>query len=205
MDDIATEHVFDHEQFAGFWIRFIAACIDMIIYTPVYYGIVLAFGDRYRWWAEGVFFVFALVTYAMFFACKFQASPGMYLLKFHVCNTHGKRMSFWHAIVWGVVGAIGWIICGAGILYMQSHFDLTAVNDLLESCKEQNINSDDCLKEVEGITGIPFASFTQIIFSSLALFLFLSFIWALSIGLAKDKTGFNNLICHTRFIKGRAK
>jgi hypothetical protein len=149
--------------------------------------------------------VFALVTYAMFFACKFQASPGMYIMKFHVCNTHGKRMSFVHAVVWGVVGAIGWIICSAGVIYMQSRFDLYAVRDLLMSCTEENLTPQDCQKEVESLIGIPLPSFMQIYMVSLGLLTFLLVIWALSIGLAKDKTGFNNLICHTRFIKGRIK
>lgn len=199
-----TASGFNHADYAGFWVRFFAACIDMIVYTPIYYGIMYVCGDANRWLGETIFFLVALITYAMFFASRIQASPGMYLLTFHVCNTEGKRMSFKHAIVWGIVGSIGWIICFAGVLYMQSRFDIYAVNDLLRSCSEQNIAMDDCVKEIESLINIPFSTFMHILYCSIGLAFFLSFIWALSIGMAKDKTGFNNLICHTRFIRGRA-
>ena len=203
MANTIPEKSFDHEDYAGFWVRFCAACIDMILYIPFYYGLKLLFGYEYRWWAETLFCVFALVTYSMFFASKFQGSPGMYLMHFHICDTRGQRITLSRAIMWGISGAVGWSFCFAGVIYLQSRFDIFAVNDLLRSCKEENIAMDDCIKEIEALINIPFANFISLCYSALGLAAFLSFIWALSIALPKDKTGFHNLICGTRFLKGR--
>jgi uncharacterized RDD family membrane protein YckC len=201
--DDTIEPFLNHAHYAGFWVRFFAACVDMAFYAPFYYAICYAFGDDNRWWAEGVFFIFGLVTYSMFFAGRWQASPGMRLLRFHVCDTKGRRLSFLHAVTWGVAGSAGWIICCAGVFYLQTRFDIFAVNDLLNSCVAENVDMEDCHREIESLINIPYGSFTQLCNAALFLTAFLLFIWVLSIALPKDKTGFHNVICHTRFIKGR--
>lgn len=197
------EKSFDHSDYAGFWVRFFATCIDMALYIPFYYALKLSFGEVYNWWAESVFLGFALITYAMFFASPLKGSPGMYMLKFHICDTYGKRISFLRALSWGITGSIGWAFCFAGVIYLQSNFDIFAVSDLMKSCQEKNIAPKDCISEIETLINVPFASFIELCYAALAMALFLSFIWALSIALPKDKTGFHNLICGTRFIKGR--
>jgi len=202
--DSTAENALDHNNYAGFWLRFLAAVIDIIVYIPFYYGIGLAFNNLSHWWAEGVFFVFALLTYAWFFASPLRASPGMYLLKFHICDVEGERISYLRALMWGISGAVGWSFCFAGVIYLQSRFDIFAVRDLLNSCQTENMAMDDCQREIETLINIPFASFIGLTYAALALALFLSVIWALSIALPKDKTGFHNLICGTRFVKGRA-
>ncbi len=204
VEDITPEKFFNHADYAGFWVRFAAACIDMLLYVPFYYGIVLPFGEEHRWWGETAFLAFGLVTYAMFFASKWQGSPGMYIMKFHICTDTGGRVGFVRALFWGITGSIGFALCCAGFFYLQSRFDIPAINDLMKSCKEQNVAIEDCAREVESMTNIPFASFMGLCYASLALALFLLIIWMLSVALPKDKTGFHNLICRTRFIKGRA-
>lgn len=183
----------------------------MALYSPAYYAILYASAiithhntPDIDWWGEGAFMVFALLTYPLFFASRWQASPGMYLLKFHVCSPHGQRIGFTRAFIWGIVGTIGWFICCAGVIYLQTHYDLNQVRDLLVSCNTYNIAPEDCSKEIEDIIKIPFVDFVHILYASAVLMIFLLLIWALSIGLPKDKTGFNNLICGTRFVKGRA-
>lgn len=188
-------------QYAGFWRRFFAAVIDMVIYTPVYYGIHAA--CRNHGLAEIIFAVVAVVSYAGFFASKFQASPGMLLLNFHVCDVRGGRINFKQALLWNVVAAIGVAICFSGLIYMQYHFDLVAIRDLMLSCAEENVRMEDCMSEAETSLNIPYSTFSTMSVVSLLLAVFSLTIWTLSVALAKDKAGFHNLICHTRFIKGR--
>jgi len=214
-------------HYAGFWVRFVAACIDLILYTPLYVGMRYAFdfgvghmlgagvadtsidfaggtakpGDIYRWWFEGLFAVVALASYAWFFSAKWQGSLGMYLLKFRITDTEGKRISFMRAFSWCITGTVGWLICCAGILYLQK--DIIAVKDMLVSCQEQNVDVLECIPEIEKVIGIPYSSFEQLMYAAVGLTFFMFLIWALSIALPKDKTGFHNLICGTRFLRGR--
>jgi uncharacterized RDD family membrane protein YckC len=197
-----NQDALSNEHYAGFWVRFVAACIDMALYAPFYFGIKYALGPNHEWLSEGVFGVGALLTYAWFFSSKWQGSPGMFLLKFHICGTEREKIGFWRALLWGVVGTVGWIICCAGILYLQK--DITIVHDMLESCITNNVEMTDCIPEIEALIRIPYTSFEQLMFAATGLTIFLFFIWGLSIALPKDKTGFHNLICRTRFVKGRA-
>ena len=193
----------DNTHYAGFWQRFLASIIDMAFYTPFYYAIKTGFGEAYSWWAEAVFAIFALLTYSWFFSSKMQASLGMYLLKFHICDTAKQPISFLHATIWGITGAIGWAISCVGVIYMMIHFDINAINDISMSCIEENIPRDECIKEIEQMINLPYSTYESILYASTGLALFLLLIWALSIALPKDKTGFHNLICRTRFVKGR--
>lgn len=227
MNTIDTTSAITHEHYEGFWKRFFAACIDLALYMPVYIGLRYLFdivalhipglpltsvdadfasaasrpSEIYRWWFESFFGIFALGTYAWFFSSKWQASPGMHLLKFRITDGQGNRISYMRALAWGVTGTFGWLICCAGILYLQK--DIQAVHDMLISCQEQKIDAVDCIPEIEKVIGIPFASFERLMYAAAGLCFFMFLIWALSIALPKDKTGFHNLICNTRFLKGR--
>lgn len=198
-----SPRVFDQSRYAGFWLRFLAALIDGVVYSPLYFGMMTLLGDAHRVWAEVIFAAIALLTYAWFFSSKWQGSPGMHLLRFHICDINGRRISFLRAFAWGLTGTIGWIICFAGVIYIQTRFDIRGVQDLIQSCQEQNVSQEDCSAEVEKYITVPYANFMQLVLLSTALAFFLSIIWALSIALPKDKTGFHNILCGTRFIAGR--
>lgn len=228
MTDEALPPMPPHAHYAGFWLRFIAACIDLVLYMPVYWGMGIAFDyaclhvlgvsmtdasvdyadvtpstphEVYRWWFESIFGVVALLSYSWFFSSKWQASPGMHLLKFRVTGEEGQRIGFLRALAWGITGTFGWLICCAGVLYLQK--DIMIVRDMLDSCKEQNVDMADCVTEVEKAIGISFISFQHLMYAAAGLTVFMFLIWALSIALPRDKTGFHNLICGTRFLKGR--
>ena len=205
MQYATTKNSLNHADYAGFWIRFFAVLIDMALYAPLHYTFSALIGEAHPFITEGVFAGFALITYALFFASQMAGSPGMYLLRFHICDTQGKRITFKHAFTWCITSALGCAFCLGGVIYLQYHFDLSTISELNKSCVEQNIAPEDCTKEIESIIHIPFASFQQLCFAALVMTAFLSIIWVLSIALPKDKTGFHNLICGTRFVKGRLK
>lgn len=203
MTDITLEKHFNHADYAGFWRRFCAGLIDLLLFTPFYYGIRFLSGDQHRWIAEGVYFILALLLYGWFFTSKIQASPGMYLMKFHVCDTEGRKLTFLRVMLWNIAVAIGWAVCCAGVMYLDYNFDINAVLDMMDSCTKEKIAVNECNREIETILNIPFQSFIQLAVASFIMAMFLSLIWALSIVLSPDKAGFHNLLCKTRFVKGR--
>jgi uncharacterized RDD family membrane protein YckC len=211
-------------RYAGFWVRLLAACIDLILLVPLY-TVCKNFEPRVphasgamdesidfvtqampstpdQWAFEAGFDIFSLLLYAWFLSSRLQGSPGMYLLKFHIADKAGLRISFARAFMWCATAILGWVICCAGILYMWK--DILIVYEMLFSCRDQNIDVVEvCIPEIEKAIGIPFANYQQLSYAAAGMFVFMLVIWALSIALPKDKTGFHNLICGTRFLKGR--
>jgi uncharacterized RDD family membrane protein YckC len=190
-------------RYAGFWRKVAAPLIDFMVFLPFYMGIKILCGEHHVLLAEIIFTVFVLVAYGVFFVSKWQATLGMRLLNFYVCDQEGNSLSYAKALTWGVVSLIGMAICFSGFMYMQYRFDLMAVLQLLTSCKEENMRMEDCWLEMGNLIDVPYETFSMMMVSASVLALFLLLIWALSVALARDKSGFHNLICHTRFIMGR--
>jgi uncharacterized RDD family membrane protein YckC len=195
-DPLAGKH-------AGFWLRFVAGAIDLAIYTPLYIVIRGLFGHNHILMAIIVFDIFAISTYAAFFSSKWHASPGLKLLGIYVVDRQGQFISYGQSLKWGIISAVGFIFCCAGLVYMQYRFDLTGVLQLVRSCKEEQLLLEDCIAEVNNIIDVPFETFTMMLQAASLLTAFLLLVWSLSVALTRDKSGFHNLICNTRFIKGK--
>ncbi len=192
----------DTHHYAGFWVRFMACVIDLIVYTPFYLAMKWAAGDH-KYWAEGVFMVFALFSYAWFFASKWQGSPGMHVMHIHIQTVDGQRLSWLHAFVWSLVGTIGWVLCFAGIIYLQARFDLEAINNYLNqvATSGQPLQLDD--PTLHQLTGMDPIDYSTLVLVVVAVTIILCIIWALSVAIPKNKSGFHNVICKTRFINRR--
>lgn len=199
----ATIHDPLEGRYAGFWVKVSATIIDLVLSTPFYLGIRLLWGEQHPVLSEITYIALLLCGYATFFASKWQATPGMRIMKVYACDQQGQRLTRSRTITWVVVSSTGFAMCLFGIIYMQMRFDLAAVLQLLKSCAEENVRIEDCAVEVETLIGIPYETFSMMSISSLVLALFLLLIWSLSVALAKDKSGFHNLICRTRFLRGR--
>jgi uncharacterized RDD family membrane protein YckC len=192
-------------HYAGFWRRFAAACIDLLIFTPGYVALRYAL-PRPPGLADGVFILLALALYAWLFSSGKQGSPGMWAMRFRIADTHGKRISFSRALWWGVTSAAGWLAVGAGVLYLQARYDLDAINACLNAPEAEILPggqvscglNDAASSQVFGPGGYQ----TFLFWAMLALggFFAISLLWAFSIGLSKEKAGFHNVLCGTRFI-----
>ncbi len=181
--------------YAGFWRRVSACILDMIFYLPLYGVTYFVFAPN-RILSDGLFMMLALVSYAWFFASARQATPGMRIMGFHVCDTQGNRISFARALFWGITGAMGWLIALAGVLYMMSNYDFDAIKAYLENPEMNPVPAG--WEDPENIE-----KYLRISIISLSVFFVFNLIWSLSIGLSKEKAGFHNVICRTRFVMGR--
>lgn len=189
---------------AGFWLRCIAAHIDIMLIIPVYWGLRAMLGYDQIFLAQCLFTVIAILFYAFFFSSKWHATPGLKLLGVHIVDRQGQAVTFAQSLKWGIVSAVCVGICFGGFLYMQYRFDLYGVLQLLQSCYEENVMMEDCLVEINNIIDVPFDTFQIMLQGSSLLTAFMVLIWTLSVALTQDKSGFHNLISNTRFIKGRA-
>jgi uncharacterized RDD family membrane protein YckC len=186
-------------QYAGFWIRVCAAIIDTILYIPFYYTFVKLFPSP-QFLGDGIFMVFALFTYTWWFASKWQGTPGMRVMKFHVCDVNGKRISYLRSFIWGITGTFGWLIMGAGLFYLMQKYDIEAINHYMYSPEVKENGFDPAM--LEQLLGTSIQDYLFYAAIAVGLFFLTSFIWSLSIGLSKQKAGFHNVICRTRFVKG---
>lgn len=190
-------------QYAGFWTKCAAVIMDLLLTLPMYLAVRAVCGEQHPLLGEILFTLLVLAAYVLFFCSKWQATPGMRFMNVHVSDAEGRTISHARAALWGGVSLLGMLISFSGILYMHAKFDLVAVSQLLKSCVEENIRMEDCVMEVETVIGIPYETFNMMLLSASVLAIFLLAIWSLSVALARDKSGFHNLMCGTRFIKGR--
>lgn len=204
MDATYAPQPLTHEHYAGFRVRVFAVVIDMILCKPIYDGLHFALDEVHPLLADVIFTVFALLTYSWFFASHWQASPGMRLLEIRITDRFGDRISFARAMIWCITSMVSWMICLAGVLYLQIHFDLQAIFDLTFSCVKEKLTREDCASEIEPMLGVSYDNFQSMTLAASGMGAFLLFIWALSIALSRDKSGFHNLLCGTRFVRGRA-
>lgn len=103
----------DYNNYTGFWKRFVAAIIDIISFSPLYYlstQIVSDYG--YQAILEVVLTIFA---YTFLFASPLQATLGTYVMNFHICDKEGGRISLKRSFFWAVTWAFGSALCLAGV------------------------------------------------------------------------------------------
>lgn len=191
------------EQFAGFWLRVGAVLLDGIIFAPVSFLLFALLAETNSIIPVVALIAVTFLLYGWLFSSKWQGSPGMRIMGVYVANSEGKRIGFMHATLWCLSMLAAFAICLGGIIYLQTQFDLHAVLQLMQSCREENLAMEDCAVEVENIIGIPFENFSGLLLTAYGMSLFLLLVWALSIGLARDKSGFHNLLTGTRFYVGR--
>lgn len=104
------EVILDHDEsenrnynYAGFWIRFVAALIDGIAVFVIVSIIKLLFGmdilDR-DWYSSGqlISTVIGVIYYAYFESSEKQATPGKMALGIKVIGEDGGRISFMNAL-----------------------------------------------------------------------------------------------------------
>ena len=117
-------------RYAGFWIRFWAMMVDVLIFMPLW--IVLAVFEKVADKAESVqaAFTFALILaiaglviqwlyFAFFESGGWQATPGKRLMGLHVSDLSGNRISFGRAsgrffskFISSIIFCIGYIMAG---------------------------------------------------------------------------------------------
>lgn len=188
--------------YAGFWVRVMAAIIDLLLFTPLYIAFKFALPQS-TLIAEVIFTTVALIAYTWFFASRHQASPGMRAMNIHIRTRWGTRLSYARALWWGVTGMAGWALALAGVIYLMVNYDLDAINATVYSESFQTLAPEEKVAQFEALTGLSFEVFYRWVLIAWGILIVLCTVWSLSIGLSKEKAGFHNLICQTRFVKGR--
>lgn len=97
---------FDREQYGGFWRRFAAGWVDMLLFSPViiiYVSLYPDFPDL----CEYSFLAFFLdITYLiavcayhiLFYVSSWQATPGYRALGMYITDASGKKIDGWQAL-----------------------------------------------------------------------------------------------------------
>ncbi len=101
--------------YAGFWRRFGAGIIDMVILGVAVSILSFIFGN-----AAGIFNTLGAWLYFAFFESSVkQATPGKMVLHLQVTDDHGRKLSFWRAtgrhfakIISAIILFIGYLMIG---------------------------------------------------------------------------------------------
>ena len=193
----------DQKHYAGFWIRFFACIVDVFLCSIFYFIILWIVGKDNKTLGTSIYSILSFFSWNIFLSSRFQATPGMYLFKIRITDRSGRKITFWRASAWQlIVFALFSIFC-AGLLYGEWKYDLKALDMVAEQCKEKIISPKVCLDRMSAAVGMPIEQFWQLSREAVLLTLVLYLIWMLSVALTKEKTGFHNILCGTRFLKGR--
>lgn len=84
-------------EYAGFWIRFVAAFIDGILCLVINMPIVFLFGPD-SGISNLLSGVAGLLYYTLFVSSEWQATPGKRALGLAITDLKGQRISFWRAL-----------------------------------------------------------------------------------------------------------
>lgn len=102
------------EDYAGFWLRFVASCIDgCILFVPqlfITFAIDFATTALLPWlpkWGQGlvslgvdtmIYYMMMIPYFAAFESSSLQGTPGKLALGLVVTDMDGNRVSFWKAL-----------------------------------------------------------------------------------------------------------
>lgn len=188
-------------RFAGFWRRAVAVMIDLALSTPLY--LLLEGLGTQRWVFEAMYLVVLSALYAAFFAGRWQASPGMRVMRVIIVDTEGRRISHKRALWWVVTSVAGMAIAFGAILWLQTTFDVEKVNEASFAMMAGDISPDQMMAQVEAVVGMPYVQFYGMLVTASVITFLLCLIWMISVGAGRQKAGFHNRICGTRLIVGR--
>jgi uncharacterized RDD family membrane protein YckC len=95
-----------NQKYAGFWYRFLAGIIDLIILYVVLFllGILigLIFPKLFYSMTEGsrgIGFIISLFYYALFQSSSKQATPGMMAFGIKICDKNLQKVNFWRLVL----------------------------------------------------------------------------------------------------------
>ncbi|MDX1974899.1 MAG: RDD family protein [Rickettsiales bacterium] len=189
-------------RYAGFWRRVAATTIDMMWFSPLYVMMLWQLGDNST---EIVFILIGLLFYVLAFSSRWQATPGMRLCRVYVVNTSNQRLPPAQSLWWGITSFFGVLVCFAGLFYLETIVDVNAINNLLLT------NMDVLYEAQQGIidprlsellNGMDYDAYQRLSQVALYATIALLVLWSLAIALPKNKAGFHNWLCKTRFLIG---
>ncbi len=174
--------------------------IDMLLAAPVY--LLLFYTIPSVRVAEVIFILLLIAGYTRFFSSPWQGTPGMKLMKIRVQTTEGERLSWQHALLWCAVSAVVIVIVFAGMFYIQSSYDLDAIQALMREMSAAGGHpSLQQMEELERLAGMDILEFNAMMLKLFLVTMLLCLIWALSVARGSQKAGFHNWICGTRFVR----
>lgn len=104
-------------RLVGFWVRFGAGLTDIVIIFAVQYIITIIFFSTFFTDAAGAMFVQALISWAyicIMQSSKRQATLGMMLLKFKICDHNLKRVGLGKITLRYFATSLSWLILFIG-------------------------------------------------------------------------------------------
>lgn len=142
-----------NQDYAGFWIRLIAALIDIIITLPFFAAIIYLFGtsdyttikideDFYSYSAKGitstsnhmvdlVSWIIAICYSVFFVTSKKQATIGKRVCNIYVATADGHKLSKLRALARFFTSMISLLLFGLGFLMVAFTKEKTALHDLI--------------------------------------------------------------------------
>jgi uncharacterized RDD family membrane protein YckC len=142
-----------NRDFAGFWIRLIAALIDIVVTLPFFAAIIYLFGtndytkikideDFYYYTAnsvtskgnhivDAISWIIAIGYSVFLVSSKSQATIGKRICNIHIATVDGHKLSKLRALARFLVSMVSLLLFGLGFLMVAFTKEKTALHDLV--------------------------------------------------------------------------
>ncbi len=184
---------------AGFMRRLIALLIDLVLCAPVYFGLRAVVPQL--WMADAIYMGFLCVAYGVCFVSRYQATPGMRVMKIRAVDAQGNRLSYGRVAAWFGISIVMMLVVFSPILWLQKDVDVMAVNKIITDGTAQGQSPDAIMAAFEMQTGMNYTEYLNKLGTAFVLMLVLAFAWIATIVAGKQRAGLHNWAAGVRFVR----
>ncbi len=188
--------------YAGFWRRFAALLIDLLLMLPVY--LLMRNLGLGTYVADLVNLVLITVAYTLFLASRWQATPGMRLMRVMGVDVQHERLALPRIVGWCALSVALILVVLAPMLSVLPTAETDEIN---KKVIEAKFAGKDPLSVFDGYTSeqvTAYAEHNERLRKRMPITLLLGFAWIATIVVGKQKAGIHNTLVGVRFVKGRA-
>lgn len=190
-------------QYAGFWRRFAALLVDLLLMLPVYVALQkIGFGPYV---ADAINLLLLCIIYALFLSSRWQATPGMRLLHVAAVDVQHARLDSARVARWCGVSVVGILIVFAPVLSVTPTPQMQEINHKVLEAKFAGQDPLSVFNDYTPEQVTAYAEQAETLRKRTPLMLLLVFGWIATIVLSKQKAGVHNLLSGVRFVKGRVE
>lgn len=187
--------------YVGFWRRFAALLIDLVLMLPLYAALrTLGLGPYV---ADAVNLVLLCVAYCLFLSSRWQATPGMRVMRVLAVDDALKPLPRGRVALWCAVSVGAVLLVFAPVLSVRPTAEMDAIN---HKVLEAKLAGKDPVSAFDGYSSQQVADYahkSEQLRKRAPLSVLLMLLWVGTVVAGKEKAGLHNWLVRVRFVRGK--
>lgn len=188
-------------MYVGVGRRAVALLIDMVLMVPVYVLLMaLPFTPLLQ---EVVYLLLVVLAYAVFLASRWQATPGMRLMRVVAVDAAHEKLSQAKAAGWCAISLMAMAVVCAPVMMIEQPPAAKAITEQAVAATLNGQKAETILGNFSEEDVAAYAAYNERIRKAYPLTLLLGFAWIATVAVGKQKAGVHNWLAGVRFVPGR--